>query len=121
MEVSEGSKKKKRKKLAMIITIIFISMLGMIAWVGIEFSKVYNTPELIGVWVSSETGKEVEFTDNGSVIVDKIKTGAYTITSPGFLLYDIEDHTFEMTYKLEGRELLWGIKGEEEEFARKGF
>ena len=76
---------------------------------------------MIGKWISQETDKEVEFTVDGMVNVEGVKTGEYVIKSPDLLIYNIENHTFEMHYKIENRNLVWGLVGEEEKFDRKGF
>ncbi len=120
MEVNIDLNQKKRRKVAVIIIIMLIAIISIMAWVGIKLTKIYNAPDLIGAWISSETGKEVEFMEDGSVMVDKIKTGTYTVKHPNTIIYDIEGHTFDMVYKLEGRGLLWGIGEEEEAFQRKG-
>lgn len=119
MELRTNTKQKKSIS-TKIRAIVLIVMIGIITWKGLEFNKTYNNPLIIGKWISNETGKEVEFTQDGMVNVDKIKAGDYIISSPNLLVYDIEGYTFEMNYKINQRSLVWGIPGAEEKFERKG-
>ncbi|HHX59915.1 MAG TPA: hypothetical protein GX707_04125 [Epulopiscium sp.] len=112
--------KQKKSNISIIITSIFIIIIGIVVREGISFNKTYNNPSMIGQWLSQQTGKVVEFTDVGIVNVDQIKAGEYSIKSENLLVYTIEGHTFEMNYKIEKRNLTWGLAGEEEKFDRKG-
>ncbi|MEF9960450.1 MAG: hypothetical protein RR448_12285 [Niameybacter sp.] len=70
----------------------------------------YNQPELVGKWVSTETGDVVGFNENGTLSLnDSTQMSTYKILSPNQLLYNIEDKQFEMYYNLEGRILTWGL------------
>ena len=110
------SRKRKKIRLLVILTILVIVGIGTANLAN----NYYNNNSLVGHWVSEETGKTVTFTEDGRVEVDKIKTGDYIISSVGSMVYIIEDHTFDMSYQVDGRNLIWGID-EEEKFKRKGF
>jgi hypothetical protein len=81
----------------------------------------YQSPDLIGTWISKESGLSVTFQEDGQVLVEgKSYTPKYILTKPNQMFYTIEDKTFVMEYALEGRELYWFIEGENEEvFSRK--
>lgn len=119
MNARVNIKCKKSKKPIIMITmqmIIVVTLIGIV----VNFYGHYNHPSLVGKWISAETGKTVDFEENGIVKVDNIITGEYKITNPGLIIYKIEGRTFEMNYKIEERTLVWGLPHEEEKFERKG-
>lgn len=120
-QINQSIKTKKHKKIKNTFSMIaLITLLGIIIWFGVEFYGTYNNPTLEGEWVSEETGQTVEFMDNGHILVDYIETGSYIIISPNIMEYTIEGQKFNMYYKLEQRNLIWGVDGEENErFERK--
>lgn len=119
MQKKKKVKKVKRKR-RIIRATIFAMIVGAILGIGLEFKRQYNNPPLVGTWISRETDKEVEFTQDGRVNVDKIEIGAYVIALPDLIIYEIEGQTFEMNYRISNRNMVWSLLGEEEIFDRKG-
>lgn len=112
---------KKRRKKGIIRCLIALSIImGLLAWAVLSVAQPYNNPPLIGKWVSLETGKTVEFTEEGWVNVDDMKIGDYSIKEANTMIYQVDGHDFEMYYNIEERNLIWGLKGQEEYFERKG-
>ncbi|NLI90486.1 MAG: hypothetical protein GX366_08825 [Epulopiscium sp.] len=103
-----------RKILIVAVLVIIISTLIILSY------KYYNNPSLIGKWKSLETGIVVEFTEEGIVKVNSVDTGDYTLNSSDLMVYVVEGHEFNMIYKIEGRNLIWGLEGQEERFERNG-
>ena len=99
-----------------LLSCILLSSLFLIRQIG-----AYQNPDLMGEWISKETGRCVTFLENGQVLLeDKNYIPTYVITKPNEMIYTIEDKTFLMEYSLEKRELSWGIKGQDRElFQRK--
>lgn len=95
-------------------------ILGVMVWAAISINEPYSNPPLTGKWISLETGKTVEFTEEGFVNVDQIQTGDYSIKEPNTMIYDVDGYSFEMYYDIKERNLTWGLIGEEEYFERKG-
>ena len=81
----------------------------------------YNTPPLVGKWVSNETGEMVIFNEDGTVSVNELlDSPTYQKLTPNKMLYNIEGKQFEMYYNLDGRTLTWGMTEENaESFTRK--
>lgn len=101
--------------------ILILAVLMIALAIIIIFSyKYYNNSSLIGKWKSLETGIVVEFTEEGIVKVNSVDTGHYTLDSSDLMLYVVEGHEFNMIYKIEGRNLIWGLEGQEERFERNG-
>lgn len=97
-----------------------IVLLGFAIWGGGVVFNCYTSPQLVGKWVSKETGKIVNFTKTGIVKVDNKKEGKYKIYSSNQMDYEINNYLFKMNYEINGRVLSWGIDGEElEQFERK--
>ena len=114
-------KKKSRRKFRKYYRVILLAaVLGVSISSGVEMYNRYNNPSIEGEWISSETGRTVEFTKSGKVKVEQVQIGTYIMTAPDSMVYHIEDQEFDMYYKLNKRSLIWGIIGEEEElFERK--
>lgn len=120
-QIEQPAKNKRYKKIKnTVIIILVVILLGFSIRFGIKFYEIYNNPTLIGEWISEETGKTIEFVDNGQVLVDYMEVGSYIITTPNKMEYTTQGQTFNMHYKLEQRSLIWGIDEEEyERFERK--
>lgn len=101
--------------LGLIISILILSFFSL------AFVKSYETPTLLGRWISEETGTILEFTSKGTVIIkDSTMKGIYHIISPDTMEYTINDFSFIMSYAIEGRNLYWGIdENHLESFVRK--
>ena len=120
IQINLNQQKNRKYKVSVLTIALIVVIVGGLLWGGLDYNKRYNTPSLTGKWISQETGKEVGFTEDGDVMVEGVKTGAYIIKAPDVIIYDIEGHTFEMNYKIKQRSLVWGLSGEEEHFERKG-
>lgn len=113
------ARKKDRQPVIRIIVAIFvITLLCICTLYGYER---YSNPTLQGKWQSEETGETVTFTKEGKVILDGTSSPAiYEKIAPGKMLYTIDGKVFHMNYELEGRQLSWGVEGENLEiFMRK--
>ena len=119
MNTKTNLRQRKSKRPVIILTALIIIVVLTVKGV-MEFRGHYNNPSLLGEWVSEETGKTIKFTEKGIVNVDDLKTGQYIIESPGLIIYEVEGHTFEMTYDIKQRTLLLGLVGQEEKFEIKG-
>ena len=117
----QRKKKKSYKKFRKYYIVILLAVvLGVSISNGVEMYNRYNNPSIEGEWISSETGKTVEFTKSGQVKVEQVQLGTYIMTAQDSMVYHIEDQEFNMYYELNKRSLIWGIIGEEEElFERK--
>ena len=92
-----------------IIALLSISLFIVFSFFSFSIIKLYETPTLEGKWRSEETGDEVTFLENGTVILDNTnETGTYYITSPNSMEYSVENYTFQMIYRIEDRKLYWG-------------
>ncbi|MGL4736790.1 MAG: hypothetical protein ACRCW2_04980 [Cellulosilyticaceae bacterium] len=113
------ARKKDRQPIIRIITSIFvITLLCICTLYGYER---YSNPTLQGKWQSEETGEVVTFTKDGQVVLEGMnKPAIYEKIAPGKMRYTIDDKVFQMRYELEGRQLSWGVEGENLEiFMRK--
>ncbi|HHT97329.1 MAG TPA: hypothetical protein GXZ90_05490, partial [Clostridiales bacterium] len=98
-QIEQPTKNKRYKKIKnTVIILLFVILLGFSIQYGIKFYEVYNNPTLIGEWISEETGKTIEFVDNGQVLVDYMEIGSYIITSPNKMEYTTQGQTFNMHY-----------------------
>ena len=107
-----------QKKLWMLLLII--SVLA-VSFLTLGSMNNYENPSLTGKWISTETGATVKFTQDERVILSASPlTGTYHIISPNTMEYTIDDLTFTMSYRIEGRYLYWGMNDEAQEcFKRK--
>lgn len=110
--------KEPRPFLKPVIALLILLVIGTGLIIGVK--NYYDNISIIGKWTSLVTGAVVEFEENGIVKVNNVETGDYVISSPELMIYNIEGHSFEMNYKVEGRELIWGLVGEGEKFERNG-
>lgn len=116
--IKKSRRCRKLRKSCIISIAVFV--LGGFIWCGIQGYSLYHNPTIEGKWVSQETGCTVEFTRRGAVEVDRKEIGTYNITAPNTMTYQIENHIFKMDYKINQRNLIWKIAGEEDEiFNRK--
>lgn len=117
---AKTSRRRKKSKRPMMIIMALMIIISLIIGAVMTFKAHYNNPSLIGKWISEETGKVVEFTEDGVLIVDELKTGKYILESPQVMIYEVEGYTFEMEYHINQRSLVWGLPEEKEKFERKG-
>lgn len=108
---------KSQKKIWMLLLIV--SVLA-VSFLTLGSMNDYENPSLTGKWVSTETGETVKFTQDEHVTLSASSLiGTYHIISPNTMEYTIDNLTFTMSYRIEGRYLYWGINDEALECFRR--
>lgn len=112
------ARKKDKQPIAKLVGAIF--MITLICIGTLYGYQRYSNPPLYGKWVSKETGETVTFNRNGTVDVeDPTQQPIFELVAPSKMIYTIDKKVFEMSYELEGRQLTWGVEGENLEFFKR--
>ncbi|MGL4345529.1 MAG: hypothetical protein ACRCTE_10045 [Cellulosilyticaceae bacterium] len=109
-----AKKKDKQPVVRLVGAILIITLLCIGTLYGYER---YSNPNLYGKWQSEETDEIVEFMRDGTIVLENSAQNAhYEMVTPGKMRYNIDGKTFDMNYKIQGRQLSWSVEGEDLEY-----
>ncbi len=92
-----------KPQLALILVVILLLFFSYHAYE-------YFNPDLYGSWVSQITNEKITFNKNGTIDLDSaVYSPNFEIISPTKIRYIVDNKGFEMHYRIEGRNLYWGM------------